>query len=41
MTLTYNVTGSEHQQLDKIAVPVSGVLTTNMDRFKDHCGTLD
>lgn len=34
--LTYNVTGASHQQLDRIATPVNGVLAIQLDRLKQH-----
>ncbi|MGI9516909.1 MAG: hypothetical protein ACR2NP_07695 [Pirellulaceae bacterium] len=37
ITLTYNVTGSSFQQLDKIAVPVDGVLEAQLERLKNYC----
>ncbi len=35
--LTYHVGGSSLANLDKIAGPVDGVLTTQLQRLKDHC----
>lgn len=37
VTLTYNVSGAEFLQLDKIADPVDGVLTSQLKSFHKHC----
>ncbi|MCR9200213.1 MAG: hypothetical protein NXI04_16385 [Planctomycetaceae bacterium] len=37
VTLTYNVSGADFLQLDKIAAPVDGVLTSQLKRFEAHC----
>jgi len=37
VTLTYNVSGADFLQLDKIAAPVDGVLASQLKRFEAHC----
>lgn len=37
VTLTYNVSGADFLQLDKIAAPVDGVLAAQLKRFGAHC----
>lgn len=37
VTLTYNVSGADFLQLDKIAAPVDGVLQSQLKRFEKHC----
>lgn len=41
ITMTYNVSGAEYLQLDKIAAPVDGVLTSQLDRLASYCDSKD
>ncbi|MEO1525023.1 MAG: SRPBCC family protein [Planctomycetota bacterium] len=37
VAMTYSVSGAQHLLLEKIAGPVDGVLTSQLDRFEQHC----
>lgn len=40
ISMSYNVSGADFLNLDKIAGPVDQVLVDQMDRLKKHCNTL-